>query len=347
MPHSKNLNKEWPLVSVFIPCYNGMKFLPVSLASILELDYPNLELLIIDDCSTDGSAQFIQKNFPQFKLIRNNLNLGFVSSVNNGFWHTSGKYFFMVNQDTVHQPDYLKKCVEKMESDQTIGVIGGKVYKYDFENRRSTTIIDTVGEKLFLNRRVIDEGQGEMDQGQFDQPGEVFAISGQNPLYRRSALLSIAIPITGQAKPELFDQDFYMYKEDVDVGWRLRLFGWKAWYNPTAIAWHGRSTAAVKRTRNSEIVENRHLLSNFHKFHSIKNRYLLILKNDSISHLIKHSPFIIWTEILYFGYNLVFDTKNIRAYFAALKKIPQIWPKRKWIQKHRKVSAKQFQEWFN
>jgi len=100
------------------------------------------------------------------------------------------------------------------------------------------------------NRRVIDEGQGQEDHGEFEVPGEVFAVSGQNPIYRRDALLEVAYPSVLDKVGEVFDEDLFMYKEDVDLGWRLRLFGWKAWYEPTAIAWHGRGTSAVKRTSN-------------------------------------------------------------------------------------------------
>lgn len=344
---SQQNQKKWPLVSLFIPCFNGMKFLPISLPSILALDYPNLELVVMDDKSTDQSVEYIQKNFPQFRVIQSPVNRGFATTVNQGFWITTGKYFFMVNQDTVYQPDYLKICVQKLEEDEQIGALCGKVYKYDFDKNLPTKIIDTVGQKLFTNRRVIDEGQGEQDQGQYEKSGEVFGVSGQNPLYRRAALESIAIPIKGREHPEVFDLDFFMYKEDVDVSWRLQLFGWKAWYQANAIAWHGRGTSAVKRLKNQEIVDNRGLLSKFQKYHSIKNRYLLMLKYEFPSHYLRHFPTIIWTEILYFGYNLVYDTANLKAYFAALSKFPAIWKKRQWIKKHRKINSQQFLHWFN
>ncbi len=343
---SKRPHQEWPLVSIVIPCYNAMKFLPICLSSILALDYPNLELLIIDDFSTDDSVKYIRENFKQFRLITSKVNHGFAYTVEKGFWETKGKYFFMVNQDTVHQPDYLKVAVEIMEFYPKIGAFGGKVYKYDFDRGRPTNIIDTVGEIIYKNRRVVDEGQGQEDKGQFDQPGEVFGISGQNPLYRREALESVAIPVPGRSHPEVIDQDLFMYKEDVDLAWRLRLFGWKAWYDPRAVAWHGRGTSAVKREKNSEIIENRHLLSKFQKYHSIKNRYLVMAKNEFASIYFAHILQIWWNELLYFGYNLIFDTRNLTAYLAALRMLPKIWKKRQWITANRRITAREIKPWF-
>lgn len=339
-------SKSWPLVSVVIPCYNAMKFLPICLPSILALDYPNLELIIIDDCSTDNSYQYIQENFKQFQLIKNETNRGFAYTVEKGFWLSKGKYFFMVNQDTVHQPDYLKIAVEVMEKDPKIAAFGGKVYKYDFEVGQPTKIIDTVGQIIYKNRRVVDEGQGQEDHGQFDQAGEVFGVSGQNPLYRREALEQVAIPVPGQEHPEVIDQDFFMYKEDVDLAWRLRLFGWKAWYDPRAVAWHGRGTSAVKREKNAEIVQNRKLLSKFQKYYSIKNRYLAMAKNEFASIYFQHLLRIWWNDLLYFGYNLIFDTHNLTAYLAALRQMPKIWAKRRWIKANRQIKAWQMKPWF-
>ena len=343
--HPKNL----PLVSLCIPCYNAMKFLPISLPSIMSLKYPNLELILVDDKSTDDSVEYVKKNFPQFRIVQNPTNRGFAHTANNCFKEAKGKYFFLVNQDTVHEPDYINICVERLENDPTIGVIGGKIYKYDFDKKEKTNIIDTVGEIILANRRVIDEGQGVEDHGEYQTAGEVFAISGQNPIYRREALLEVAYPgksIEANSIGEVFDEDLFMYKEDVDLGWRLRLFGWKAWYEPKAVAWHGRGTSAVKRLKNREIISNRGLLSKFQKFHSIKNRYLLMLKNEFASEYIKNIPRIWWTDLLYFGYNLIYDTKNITAYIAALKQIPKMWPKRRWIVKHRKVKPADLAKWF-
>ncbi len=346
MPDKNQNSKDFPLVSIVIPCYNGMKFLPISLPSIAELDYPNLEVLIIDDCSTDDSVKYIQKNFPQFKLIQNEVNKGFAYNVEKGFWICKGKYFFMVNQDTLHSKDYLQIAIENLEKDPKIAVFGGKIYKYDFDKKEKTQIIDTIGEQIFKNRQVVDIGQGELEIGQFDFQKEVFGISGQNPIYRVEALKEVAIPLKNTENPEVFDQDFFMYKEDVDLAWRLQLFGWKAFYDFRAVAWHGRGTSAVLRKKKFEIFKNRKLLSKNQRFYSIKNRYLLMVKNDFLSLYFQHFFHIFFNDFLYFFYNLIFDTKNISAYFKFLQQLPKALTKRKFIMQNKKVNATEFKKWY-
>ncbi len=335
-----------PVVSVIIPVYNGMKFLPECLPSVLALDYPNREIIVIDDHSADGTFEYLKKHYPDLTVIRHEKNLGLVRGFNEGFRMAGGKYVFYVNQDTVFSPDYLKICVRKMEEDSGVAAIAGKILKYDFDAHRRTGIIDSTGLQMLKNRRVLDHGQGEEDRGQHQKAGRVFGITGCCPLYRRSALAEIAIPLPGRPHPELFDEDFYMYKEEVDLAWRLRLFGWQAWYEPAAVAWHGRATAAVKRPGYLGILRNRGRLSAFQKYYSIKNRYLMQLKNELPALYFRHFPRIFWNDLLYFMYNLFFNIKNIKAYFAALAQFPQMLVKRRWIMKHRRACSSEMQQWF-
>lgn len=337
---------KWPLVSVIIPVYNGLKFLPVCLPSVLALDYPNLEITVIDDCSTDGTPAYLAEHFPDLPVVRHERNRGLDYSFNEGFRLARGKYVFYVNQDTSYQPDYLKICVERLEADPSLAAVTGKTYKYDFTTHTASRIIDSVGLLMLKNRRVLDEGQGEEDQGRFERAGRVFGVSGHNPLYRRSALAEVAVPVSGRPDPEVFDEDFFMYKEDVDLAWRLQLFGWSAFYEPRAVAWHGRATSAVKRSGHLEILKHRQKMSSLQKYHSIKNRYLMQFKNELCSLYFRDIFRIWWNDLLYFGYNLVFNTRSMGAYFAALALFPKMWKKRRWIMKNRKVKPRDLQKWF-
>ena len=348
---------KWPLVSVIVPCYNGMKFLPVCLPSLASLDYPEMEVILLDDASTDGTPDFIAKNYSQYRLVRHEENRGFAATLNEGFAESRGKYVFFVNQDTVHSSDYLKICVSRLEERPDLAAITGKVCKFDFDTVQPTKIIDSVGLVMLKNRRVLDLGQGEEDSGQYESGQEIFGVSGQNPLYRRSALEEVLIPLGGrcgaagaahQARPagELFDQDLFMYKEDVDLAWRLRLAGWRAWYEPRARAWHGRATSAVPRLNSLEILANRRRMSRFQKYHSLKNRYLVMFKNEVFSVWLLHLPIIFFYDILYFGYNLLFDFRVLGAYFAALVRLKTLWPKRRWIMRHRRAGNREVRRWF-
>jgi len=326
-----------------------MKYLPICLPTISALDYPETEVIAIDDASSDETVNFIKKNYPQFRLISREENRGLVASFNEGFSVSRGKYVFFVNQDTVHSSDYLKKCVNVMENNTEIASVTGKVCKFDFEECKRTDIIDSVGLIMLKNRRVLDIGQGEKDIGQYELGREVFGVSGQNPVYRRVALEDILIPITqkdSETVVELFDSDFVWYKEEVDLAWRLKLAGWRAWCEPRALAWHGRGTLAVSRNTSMQIFSMRKKMTNSQKYHSLKNRYLMMLKNEIFSIWFSHLPIIIFYEILYFGYNLFFDFRIMGAYFETIKKIPIMLAKRKHIMRNIKVDKKQIRKWF-
>ena len=272
-----------PLVSINLVVRNGEKYIRDCLKSVKNQSYQNIEITIFDNNSTDGTKEIAGKEFPEFRLVENNANYGFGPGQNRCLKLTKGEYILGLCVDIVLDKDFVKNAVARMESDRKIGALQAKIYKS--ENGAPTNIIDSCGFEIFKSRRVVNRGHGEKDSAKFNKPEEVFSYEGAVPFWRRQALLESAI------FGEIHDEDFFWYADDIDLGWRMRLFGWKQVYNPQVIAWHDRSTTKgvshnwlgyfrrVKERRKIPIKKRRLDWSNV-RFTIIKNDYIINMLKD-------------------------------------------------------------------
>lgn len=329
------------MISIVIINYNTRDLLPGCIESLLRQTYVDREIILIDNSSEDGSCALVKEKFPHVTAVCNSENLGYAGAANQGIQLAQGKYIMLMNPDIRFEPDYLGQCITAMEKDPKIAAIGGKIYKYDFENNRKTAFIDTVGLFCFRNRRVIDDGQGLEDKGQFDESREVFGISGACPIYRREALEDVKI------NDEYLDNDFFMYKEDIDISWRFRLFGWKCFYLPSAVAHHGRGTGVLRRFTHREVLKNRSKLNKFQKYYSYKNQRLMQLKNEFWRGFLRDLFPIVWKETLIVGYIIFREPFLLKAWYHMLKQVPSALRKRRHIVKHRRVSSQEMSKWLS
>ncbi len=334
-----------PLVSIVIINYNTKHLLDGCIKSLNEQSYRPLEIIFIDNLSTDGSCEHVKKHHANVIPVCNDTNLGYSEGANQGIKMAKGEYVMLLNPDILFEKDYIEKCVEKMEEDHKIAAIAGKLYKYDFQNHKKTNFIDTAGLFCYANRRVIDNGQGLEDQGQFDTAKQVFGISGACPLYRKKALDDVKIPDRGEG--EYLDKDFFMYKEDVDISWRFLLFGWKSYYLPSAVANHGRGTGVLKRFTHWEVYKNRSKLNKFQKYYSFKNQRLMQLKNELPMNVVLNFFSILWKEILIFFYVILREPFLVKAWFVMWTQVPSILKKRHWIMKNKRVGWREMQPWLS
>ncbi len=324
--------------------YNGERLLKISLESLRRLHYTspyiNKELIFIDNASRDNSVALVEREFPEFKIIANKKNSGYAGGANQAVQLSRGDFVLIVNPDVVFEPDYLDVLIADLNRDSKIGAIIGKLRVYDFAKNNKTHVIDSAGLLMYRNRRCVDRGQGEEDSGQFDAPEYVFGVTGACPLYRRSTLEDCMVA------GEYFDSDFFMYKEDVDLAWRMNLFGWKAFYQPAAIAYHGRGTGAVRRSDLKEVVKNRGGLSKFQRYYSYKNERLMRVKNERFVVLARDFFPIFWKEILMFGWMVLREPFLFKAVAEFFKQLPRAIKKRDEVKKKAKVNTKQISAWF-
>ena len=172
------------------------------------------------------------------------------------------------------------------------------------------------------------------------------------PVYRREALEDIKLPLSSnsdhsQKRFEYLDEDFFMYKEDIDLSWRLRLCGWKCYYYPKAVCYHGRGTGVLKRFTHLEVYKGRRHLSRFQKYYAYKNQRLMQVKNELWSNLGRAFFWIFGKEILIFFYILIREPYLLKALFHFLKQLPSALRKRKLIMQKCSVHATEMAHWLS
>lgn len=310
-------------VTIQIVTYNSEKDILKCIETINEQTYKNIEIIVIDNKSTDKTVDLLTTEYPNVKLIVNKENLGFCKGHNMGFKEGTGEYVVVLNPDVVLDKHFVEEAVKVMENNPEVGLVSGKILrmKPDFTK---TNIIDSTGIIMLRNRRAYDRGQGEEDRGQYDYKKDIFGVCGAAAVYRREMLEDIKID------DEYFDENFFAYKEDVDLSWRTKLFGWKCLYVPSAIAYHKRGWKENNRKKISPLL----------KVHSIKNRYLMILKNDRLIDFIKDLPYILLFDIGVFIYCLLREPKTLKYIPYTIKHLYDTIKKRKKIKEKLKIISK-------
>ncbi len=312
------------LVSVCIVNWNGINYLPRCLSSIYEQDYQGeLEIIIVDNFSIDGSLEYLENNQNSIKILKNNSNKGFSYAHNQAIKVSKGEYLLLLNFDVFLEPNFIAEMVKVMESDFTIGIISGKLYKQIDGNK--SKLIDSTGimmEHCFMCPR----GGMEEDIGQYDSPEKfrIFGACGAAAFYRRAMLEDI------RCFNEFFDEDFVNYVEDVDLSWRAQIRRWKCIYNPKAVAYHERG---VTRKNNNKI-QKEYLIYGF------RNRYCSMIKNITPGYWKKNKFKIIGRESI-FLLSFVKDISRfvkLKALYLSLKMLKKMLAKRKVIQRKRLIS---------
>jgi GT2 family glycosyltransferase len=208
------------LVSVVVVNYNGARYLDRCITAALAQDYPEVEVIVVDNASSDGSPDNLEERFPGVTLIRNRENLGFAGGTNTGIRASHGEYLFTLNNDAFPEPGCVRHMVAAIEQDPATGMCAAKML---FPDGR----INSAGICLSLSGAAWDRGMHQPDTGQFP-PGRVFGPCAGAALYRRSMLQE-----TG-----LFDEDFFLFMEDVDLAFRAMLAGWTCRFVPEASVCH-------------------------------------------------------------------------------------------------------------
>lgn len=205
----------------------------------------------MDNDSRDGSRAILESYADRgVRTVWNDTNRGFAGGANAGIDACQTPYVLVSNFDVRPARDYVARALEAFEADDRIGAVQGKLVRFA-QAPGGGDVIDTTGHVAFVTRLFRNRGEGEVDRGQWDQPGEVFGVSGALALYKREMLDDVALRV-GRERPQPFDEDLFAFFEDVDLDWRCQLRGWKVWYQPTAVARHERGGAGVRRTAKVE-----------------------------------------------------------------------------------------------
>lgn len=222
--------------SVIIPVWNGREYLPACLDALLAQDYPDFEVIVVDNASVDGSADLVAERYPQVRLIRNAQNLGFAGGCNIGLKTAHGDIFILLNEDTVVQPGWLQALVKALQRPE-VGVVGCKILYPD-----GKTIQHAGGWIEWPLGLAHHYGQGEEDNGQWDEPRQVEYVTGAAMAFRRDVLERVG-PL---------DEEFWpAYFEDVDFCFRVREAGFEVWYMPEAVVLHKGTVTLTEPAQHS------------------------------------------------------------------------------------------------
>jgi GT2 family glycosyltransferase len=258
--------KDQPLVSVIIPHYGGEEILQECLESLKNSNYTKLEIIVVDNSSTDNSVKKMKDKFPNVKLIQSEYNRGFAGGCNFGAQHAMGEYLLILNNDTVHENSWIKHLVQRMESDKNISSVQPKIKNY----KRRDYFDYAGGSGGFMDKYCFPFTRGrvfntiEKDEGQYDDPCRVFWASGTAFLTKRNIFKQIGG----------FDETLFAHMEEIDYHWKCQLIGYEIWVEPKSVVYHhGARTlpkSAPQKTylnyRNSLIL----LLTNYDAIKSLK-----------------------------------------------------------------------------
>jgi GT2 family glycosyltransferase len=268
-----------PGLSAVVVSWNSARFLPDCLDSLASQKDVQVEVIVVDNGSTDGSADIVRRERPSVTLIETKENRGFCAANNTGLGAAGRGAVLFVNPDVVLDPAFCARAVSALDTDPRIGIVGGRLLRFD------RTTIDSAGQFMTRSRRVLDRGYGGPDGPGMGSAGYVFSVCGAAMLCRRETIEDISVC------GELFDESFFAFSEDFDIGWRARLAGWRAWYEPEAVGYHyrgGSEDGSGAGRRLPALLRRPRPL----RFHILKNRWLTMLKNDAASSVLRDLPFI-------------------------------------------------------
>jgi GT2 family glycosyltransferase len=210
-------------LSVVIPNWNGARFLPVCLEALRRQTYTPLEVIIVDNASTDGSPDVIKRDYAWVKLIELPTNTGFTGACNAGMRAAQGEIVALLNNDTEADPGWAAAVMDAFARRPEVGSVASKMLLFDKRDH-----IHTAGDLFTIDGRAQNRGVWQRDVGQYEREEYVFSACGGSSAYRRVMLDQIG----------LLDDDFFFSGEDVDLGWRANLNGWRCLYTPAAIVYH-------------------------------------------------------------------------------------------------------------
>ncbi len=309
------------------------------LPTLFAQTYRDFELVAVDNRSEDGTRASLaaaKKLAPvPMEIVASRENLGFTGGHNVGIGKAverGAEWVLVLNADVVLAPDYLETLLADAlrPGREWVGAMTGKILRADGPDLVPTTVVDTAGIRMTRSGRHFDVGAGEPDTGRWDRPAEIFGVSGCVALYRVAALEDVRIS-TGW-----FDDDFFVYREDVDLAWRLRGRGWAARCLPAAVAWH----------RRRSLPERRREMSALANLHSVKNRFLLRVNNAGSDHLRATFPLTFARDVVVVGSCLTTERTSLEALRWLARHRGRLLRKRHEILGRRTVSDRALLRWF-
>ncbi len=273
-------------VTVVIPNYNGIKYIRGCMDSLRAQKDISFDILVIDNASEDGSLEILQKEYPEARVIVLPENTGFCHAVNLGIRESATPYVILLNNDTVVKPGFVRSLVEAIEESEDVFSVSSMMLSMQDEN-----LIDDAGDGYCALGWAYAIGKGQPVE-KFNKKTEVFAACGGASVYRKSVFEEIGY----------FDENHFAYLEDIDIGYRARIYGYRNCFEPKAKVIHAGSATSGSRYNEFKT-----------RLSSANNAYM-IGKNMPLLQLLINVPF------LFVGF-------LVKACFFARKKMGKLYIK--------------------
>ncbi len=320
------------LVSVTIVTFNSGRFIKKCLESVLEQRYPHVEIIVIDNASTDGTVDLLERFEDRVRIVYNEENIGFAAAQNQAVALSRGDWVLALNPDVLLMPNFITALVDAGRVDRKVGSVCGKLLALTptFEIPEQARV-DSTGIYFTPTLRHLDRGSQEIDNGHYLNMEYVFGATAAAALYRREMIEDVLID------GEFFDPDFFVYREDADVAWRAQLLGWRCLYTPRARGYHVRNV----------LPGNRRALPPIINMHSVKNRFLMRIKNITPNLYLRNWLSITGRDLLVVGCCLLREQTSLKAFWFLAKNLKRTLAKRREIMSRRRVSDGYLARWFS
>jgi GT2 family glycosyltransferase len=318
-------------VAITLVTYNSGRFIKRCLESVLAQKYASKEVIVIDNASTDGTRDILDQFSDQCRIVFNDTNVGFAEAQNQAIRLSSSEWVLTLNPDVLLLPNFIQSLVDAGNRDPRIGTVCGKLLSMQASFAlHDTPLVDSTGIYFTPTMRHLDRGSQEVDNGHFTTFEYVFGATAAAALYRREMIDDISY------EGEFFDHDFFVYREDADVAWRAQLLGWKCLYTPYARGYHVRSV----------LPGNRGALPSVINMHSVKNRFLMRIKNMTSDLYRRNWLPITARDITVVGACLLHEWGSLKAFWLVTQNWRRLMEKRRWIMERRKATDEYIASWF-
>ncbi len=307
-------------VSIVIVNYNGKEWLKICLATLRNITYKTVEIIVVDNASSDESVSYLHKNFPKVIIIESSTNVGFAQANNLGVARATGEYVLLLNNDTKVAPDFLNHMVVAMDKDESIGVVQSAIFLLEDSKR-----FDSIGAFFTWTGFLYHFGYNQMYEKMYDKQLFLYTAKGACMLIRKKIIDEIG----------LFHPEYFAYFEETDFCHRVWLSGYKVVYEPRAVIWH-----KMGATSNSLPQANV-------QFHSYKNRIHSYSVNLGAIKLLQTLPIhIVLCLAISMGYILKRQPQVgmavLQAVWWNILRIRKTSCERKKIQSYRIISDQRF-----
>lgn len=264
--------------AVVIVTHNSEKVLGPCLEALAEQSAPAAFICLVDSGSSDVRYLETYEGKNDIYVLRQENNIGFSRANNLGYGQIPNdvEYVLFLNPDVLLDPPFLEQAERRMVNNQTLGIVTGRMLGYDFDMLKATSRLDSTGIFRRWYGRWYDRGQGEVNRGRYKEAEDIPASCGALMFCRKAALKQAVL-----AENVIFDPDFFLYKEDIELSFRVRKSGWSIRYEPDLVAFHGRGWQKDRPNMSREL-----------RIMAARNEILLYRKHPS--------PYILWALAKYF-----------------------------------------------